>query len=233
MANWKMNRPPCGVENFCNKFHMEDTSCNVWIAPQTVDIPALLSTCSGVKVGAQNCSEHDYGAFTGEISPLTLKDIGVHFVLIGHSERRRLYGENHHSVLAKLHAAYKCRLTAVVCVGETLEERERGLTESVVTKQLEGLEVRENLVIAYEPIWAIGTGRSATPHEAQDVHDLIRKILGRRELIILYGGSLKPSNAEDILSCPDIDGGLVGGASLNPVSFREICRVADRLNCSI
>ena len=232
VANWKMNRPSRGVEHFCRELHRENFSCNVWVAPQAMDILALLSTNIDVKIGAQNCSEHDHGAFTGEISPRYLKEMGVHFVIIGHSERRRLYNENDNTVLAKLHAIYKNCLTAVFCVGETLEEREKGLTESVVKKQLEGLEVSENLVIAYEPIWAIGTGKTATAEQAQEIHSFIRDTLDCREIIILYGGSLKPSNAKEILSCPDIDGGLVGGASLDPSSFGDICRTADQLGAS-
>ena len=226
-----MNRPPCGVENFCRELFKEEFSCHVWIAPQFIDIPALLSMgVAGVKVGAQTCSEHNQGAFTGETSPHLLKDTGVHFVLIGHSERRLLYGEDHDRVSAKLSAAYKNGITPVFCVGETLEEREKGLTESVVKKQLEGLEVRENLIIAYEPVWAIGTGKTADADCAQEVHRFIRNTLGgRRELTILYGGSLKPANAKEIFSCPDIDGGLIGGASLDPVSFGDICRTADQL----
>ena len=226
VANWKMNRPLGGIEQFCQNLHAKDFSCHIWIAPQAIDIPILLAHQSGLSVGAQNCSHYDSGAFTGEISPHFLKEMGAHFVIIGHSERRHLYGETNDMILAKLQAACRNGLHSIICVGETLEEREAGMTKNVIEKQLAGLEHFEHILLAYEPVWAIGTGKTATPSEAQEIHQFIRTILGKKELAILYGGSLNPKNAKQILSCPDIDGGLIGGASLNYNSFHKICSMA-------
>ena len=196
---------------------------------------------SAVKVGAQNVSEHDKGAYTGEVSPGMLRDAGCDYVIVGHSERRSLYGEASAQVAAKFVAAQAAGLTPILCVGETLEEREAGATEAVVDEQLDavldaaGVEAFGSAVIAYEPVWAIGTGMTATPEQAQDVHKHIRgRLAARNESIaagvqILYGGSMKGENAAGLLGQPDIDGGLIGGASLKANDFLAIASAAAAL----
>lgn len=196
---------------------------------------------SPVKVGAQNVSEHEKGAFTGEVAPAMLKDVGCEYVIVGHSERRALYGETSGQVAAKFVAAQAAGLVPILCVGETLEEREAGTTEAVVDEQLDavleaaGAAAFARAVIAYEPVWAIGTGMTATPEQAQDVHRHIRaRIAGQDEAIaeavqILYGGSMKGENAAGLLGQPDIDGGLIGGASLKADDFLAIARAAASL----
>jgi triosephosphate isomerase len=190
-------------------------------------------TGSAVEWGAQNVSEHDAGAFTGEVSGAMLKEFGCRYAIVGHSERRTLYGENDARVAAKFAAARRAGLTPILCVGETLEQRERGETESVVARQLDaviaaaGTAALADAVLAYEPVWAIGTGRNATPQQAQQVHSFVRERLGG-ELTILYGGSVKPGNAKELFAMPDIDGGLIGGASLSAPDFIAICAAARR-----
>ena len=197
---------------------------------------------SAVRVGAQNVSEHEKGAFTGEVSPGMLRDIGCEFVIVGHSERRSLYGETSAQVAAKFVAAQAAGLTPILCVGETLEEREAGTTEAVVDEQLNavieaaGIAAFASAVIAYEPVWAIGTGMTATPEQAQDVHRHIRGRLVAQDadiaagVQILYGGSMKGENAAGLLAQPDIDGGLIGGASLKAVDFLAIAAAAAELD---
>ncbi len=196
---------------------------------------------SAVMVGAQNVSEHDKGAYTGEVSPGMLRDVGCDYVIVGHSERRSLYGETSAQVAAKFAAAQAAGLTPILCVGETLEEREAGTTERVIDEQLDavletaGIEAFAAAVIAYEPVWAIGTGMTATPEQAQDVHQHIRgRLAARNESIaaglqILYGGSMKGENAAGLLGQPDIDGGLIGGASLKADDFLAIASAAAAL----
>lgn len=191
-----------------------------------------------VRLGAQNLHHEDEGAFTGEVSAPMLASVDCHFVIVGHSERRQLFGETDDSVNRKVHASMRHGLVPIVCVGETLEERERGEEEAVVRRQLtEGLadvslgETRA-LVVAYEPVWAIGTGRTASPEQAQAMHQTIRErlaeVLGAagRDVEILYGGSVKPDNAAELFAQPDIDGGLIGGASLKANSFAAIVEAA-------
>ena len=188
---------------------------------------------TGLALGAQNLSEHAQGAFTGEVSAAMLKEFGCRYVLVGHSERRQLYGETDAAVAAKFAAALAQGLTPILCLGETLAEREAGRTEEVVSRQLEAvfsLNKKENFkdaVVAYEPVWAIGTGRTATPQQVQDVHSFLRKRLlpGTR---LLYGGSVKKENAAALFALPDVDGGLIGGASLVAADFLEIARAAVR-----
>ncbi len=193
-----------------------------------------------VKLGAQNVYNEPSGAYTGEISAKMLVDAGCGFVIIGHSERRQFFGETDASVRHKVKAALDVGLTPVVCVGETLDEREDGSTALVIERQVNGALERfkpeevQKMVIAYEPVWAIGTGKTATPDTAQEVHAFIRnwlkKTFGKQvaaEMRILYGGSMKPSNAEELLSQPDIDGGLIGGASLKADDFSAIIKAAD------
>ncbi len=188
--------------------------------------------------GAQNLSQHAKGAYTGEVSAAMLNDFSCRYVIVGHSERRALYGESDEVVAEKFAAALAAGLTPILCVGETLEERETGVTEQVVARQLDAVIGRSGIaalaasVLAYEPVWAIGTGRTATPQQAQDVHAFIRAKLRALDaevadgLIIQYGGSVKAGNAAELFGQPDIDGGLIGGASLNADEFLAICRAA-------
>jgi triosephosphate isomerase len=196
---------------------------------------------SAVELGAQNVSEHEAGAYTGEVAPAMLADVGCRYALVGHSERRSLYGESSTQVAEKMAAALGGGLVPILCVGETLEQRESGSTEQVVAEQL-GAAVERNgivafgsAVIAYEPVWAIGTGRTATPEQAQDVHRYIRSVLAGRDasiaenVQILYGGSVKGDNAAGLFGMPDIDGGLIGGASLKAADFLAIARAATEI----
>jgi len=190
--------------------------------------------------GAQNLSQHEQGAFTGAVAPGMLADFGCRYVIIGHSERRALFHESNEIAAAKFDAAIKFGMTPIFCVGETLQERENGVTEQVVAKQLEvvlnhaGAESVAKTVIAYEPVWAIGTGKTATPEQAQAVHAFIRQRVAQldgkvaQDLKILYGGSMKPGNAAELMAMPDIDGGLIGGASLVAEEFVAICRAAQQ-----
>jgi triosephosphate isomerase (TIM) len=189
---------------------------------------------SSVAWGAQTCSEHKQGAFTGEVAAAMLAEFGCTYVIVGHSERRALFGESDAQVAAKFNAAQAAGLHPILCVGETLAEREAGKTEQVVLRQLNavitaaGVPALARAVLAYEPVWAIGTGKNATPTEAQAVHAALRAVVSQRdgavaaELRILYGGSVKPSNAAELFAMPDIDGGLIGGASLVAADFLAI-----------
>ncbi len=195
-------------------------------------------TGSSLAWGAQNLSEHVQGAFTGEVSATMLQDFGCRYVLVGHSERRTLYGESDVLVAEKFAAALAAGLQPVLCVGESLEQRDAGQTVEVVTAQLDavigrvGVPAFANAVVAYEPVWAIGTGRTATSAQAQEVHAAIRARFAGVDarvsegLQILYGGSVKPSNAAELFAMPDVDGGLIGGASLVASDFLAICRAA-------
>jgi triosephosphate isomerase len=188
---------------------------------------------SAIAWGAQNVSEHARGAYTGEVSASMLKEFGCSYVIVGHSERRQLFGESDSQVAGKFAAALEAGLTPILCVGETLAQRDAGQTEKVVARQLDevltttGIDAFSRAVVAYEPVWAIGTGRTATPEQAQAVHAFARKRIfkGTR---ILYGGSVKPENAAAIFSMPDVDGGLIGGASLVADDFLAIAREASK-----
>lgn len=217
-----------------------NTGCTaeVVICPPSIYIPEVsqLISDSVVALGAQNVSDQESGACTGEISAAMLKDYNCRFVIVGHSERRNIYGESDDFVARKFTLAAREGLTPILCVGELLEERESGITEEVVARQLDavikeaGMNAFGNAVIAYEPVWAIGTGRNATPDQAQEVHAFIRLRLARNDdkiaddIRILYGGSVKKDNAKEIFSMVDVDGGLIGGASLNAEDFLTICR---------
>ncbi|MHB1950959.1 MAG: triose-phosphate isomerase [Acidiferrobacteraceae bacterium] len=216
----------------------------VGICPPFALIPVVLDTVkSQVWVGAQDLNEHESGAFTGETSGVLLRDLGCRYVIVGHSERRTLYGDTDARVAEKVMCARSCGLTPILCVGETLAERDAGHTEAVVARQLDavirahGAKVFADTVIAYEPVWAIGTGRTATAAQAQAVHRFIRgRIAGLESgiaanLRILYGGSVKASNAAELFGEPDIDGGLIGGASLDAGEFLAICRAAGVSTC--
>jgi len=203
-------------------------------------LPQLAQALSGSAFawGAQNVSEHDAGAYTGEVSGAMLKEFGCRYAIVGHSERRSLYGEDDARVAAKFLAARRAGLTPILCVGETLAEREGAATESVIRRQLHavldaaGAAALAESVLAYEPVWAIGTGKTATPQQAQEVHAFIRGRVAERSrnvaqgLTILYGGSVKPGNARELFAMPDVDGGLVGGASLAAEDFVAICAAA-------
>jgi triosephosphate isomerase len=211
------------------------------VCPPYILIPLAAEKLAGSPVawGGQNLSVHKSGAYTGEISGPMLRDYDCTYVIVGHSERRTLYGENDAMVVEKYGAAQAAGLIPILCVGETLQEREANQTEVVVARQLDavldkhGIGSFKNAVIAYEPVWAIGTGKTATPQQAQEVHRFIRSRLTARDKTvaentrILYGGSMKGSNARELLAQADIDGGLIGGASLQAEEFLTICRAAD------
>ena len=213
-------------------------NCEIVIAPVFTAIKTVADRLEGsnIHVAAQDCAvQNEFGAHTGEISPLMLKDAGCSYVIIGHSERRQFYGETDASVNKKTKATLAAGLTAIVCVGEMLSERESGNAENIVKGQLisglDGLTVAdmERIIIAYEPVWAIGTGKTATPEQAQDMHATVRKTVAKShgsevagKVRILYGGSVKPENIAVLMSQPDVDGALVGGASLEAGSFAQI-----------
>ncbi|MFP4079485.1 MAG: triose-phosphate isomerase [Ectothiorhodospira sp.] len=240
-GNWKMNG-----SREANQALMRD------LAGPVADLPAEVAVCPpfvyleqvakltgpAIGLGAQDLSDQDAGAYTGEVSGAMLRDLGCRYVIVGHSERRALYGEDDAFTARKFAAARRHGLVPILCVGEQLEERERDITEAVIGRQLdavlelEGVAALEGAVIAYEPVWAIGTGRTATPDQAQGVHAFIR---GRIDALdsavaakarILYGGSVKADNATELFGQPDIDGGLIGGASLKAADFLAICKAA-------
>jgi triosephosphate isomerase len=245
-ANWKMNMTQAESARFieCLLIDLGDIAdVEVVILPPFTAIAKVtesLGKAQNIKVGAQNMYWERNGPYTGEISAELLRDLFVRYVVLGHSERRSLFGETDEIVNLKVRAAHEASLRPIVCVGETLEQRERGSVEKILSIQLRGSlaglngkELHET-VIAYEPIWAIGTGRVATPAEAQEAHVFIRRILGELsgddgaedKIRIQYGGSVKPDNARELMSQPDIDGALVGGASLDPRSFAQIVQAA-------
>ena len=244
-ANWKMNKTVTETVQFIEKFENlvgGSSSIDIAIAPAFIALPVskeLLINSATTTLAAQNCHFEESGAFTGEISIGMLKDIGVDYVIIGHSERRAIFGENDALINAKAKSLHSAGVNPIFCIGETLEERDGGEIESVLRRQLEeGLKDldSENMietVIAYEPVWAIGTGRTATPEQAQEAHaftrSVIREILGDSvadQIRIQYGGSVKPDNTKELMEQEDVDGALVGGASLDPKSFADICKNA-------
>jgi triosephosphate isomerase len=207
--------------------------------PYLVSIKNLLGNNSRIAVGAQNCSEHESGAYTGEVSAPMLKSINIPYVILGHSERRQFFGENGKLLTKKIDVALKTGLTPIFCCGEPLEVREKNEHEKLVKQQVEeslfhlDAESLKKIVIAYEPVWAIGTGKTATAQQAQDMHAVIRKHLAAKygqavadSISILYGGSVNAANAKELFSCPDVDGGLVGGASLKSREFTEVIKGA-------
>ena len=214
------------------------THCEVVIAPVFTALKTVADRLEGsnIKVAAQDCAvQNDFGAHTGEVAPVLIKDVGCSYVIIGHSERRQFYGETDGSVNRKATAAIEAGLTPIVCVGEHLVDREAGNAESIVkfqlTGSLQGLTVSdlERIIIAYEPVWAIGTGKTATPAQAQEMHGFIRGVIAEthgteaaENLRILYGGSVKPDNIVELMAQADVDGALVGGASLDAASFAKI-----------
>jgi len=242
-GNWKMNGSLESIRSLLDGIQRGMGSVSgaaVAVCPPAVYIPEVARLIAGtdIRLGAQNVGDRDEGAFTGEISGPMLGEFGCTYAIVGHSERRGLYGESDELVARRFAAARRAGLTPILCVGELLEEREQGTTEQVVGRQLdavlklEGIDAFVDSVIAYEPVWAIGTGKTATPEQAQDVHAFIRrKLAGQRsavaeKVIIQYGGSVKGANAAELFSQPDIDGGLIGGASLQADEFLAICRAA-------
>ncbi len=243
-GNWKMNGSRDANTSLVHEIMLDARKypkVDVLICPPLVYLDSVGRQIEGspVQLGAQNLADQQKaGAFTGEVLGSMLRDIGCSAVIVGHSERRSLYGESDAVVARKFQCAQNSGLIPVLCIGETLQERESGATEAVVARQLDavlvssGAAVFKNAVIAYEPVWAIGTGRTATPEQAQAVHQFIRGRLAVQDAKIanstriLYGGSMKADNAGELLACPDIDGGLIGGASLKANEFLAICAAA-------
>jgi triosephosphate isomerase len=245
LGNWKMNGTRAEAQAWATAAAAAAAACSridVGVVPAFIHIAAVQATTAGsaLGIGAQNVAAYANGAYTGEVSASMLADCGVQTVLIGHSERRHVLGESDAVVAAKFLRAQAAGLTPVLCLGETLDERERGETDAVVLRQLDavidvaGIASLAQAVVAYEPVWAIGTGRTASPEQAQTVHALIRSAIANRDAMlgslcrILYGGSVKGSNAADLFAQPDVDGGLIGGASLIPAEFDAICRAANQ-----
>lgn len=239
-GNWKMNASKASVKSLIDGIlsGMEGVNSEVLVCvpfPYMSQVESLIEG-SNLKLGAQNININSSGAFTGEVSADMIKDFGAKHVIVGHSERRSLYGETSSVVAEKTKAALGAGLSPLLCVGESLEQREAGKTETVVAEQINavielvGIESFDSIIIAYEPVWAIGTGMTATPEQAQAVHFFIRNLLGEsseniaQKTPILYGGSMNAGNAVELISCPDIDGGLIGGAALKAEDFLQICK---------
>ena len=237
VGNWKMNKSFNDLEKFISNVHLAD--CHQWIAPQTIQLHSLREMTKNkepLKVGSQNHCHEVSGAFTGETSIDQLKELNIDFTIVGHSERRQLFNETNETVNKKVKLSLSRSMPTILCLGETLQERESEMTFKVIEQQLKiGLQeisVQEysHLLIAYEPVWAIGTGKTATPQQAAEVHAYIRGMLkelfGQKalETPILYGGSVKASNVEDLMSKEGIDGALIGGASLDHESFNSLCQ---------
>ncbi len=242
-GNWKMNTTPDEASALVAEIVSSSTVQQAPLSVRIVVCPPYLSLSSAIQssvgshvvIGAQNCHHEEKGAYTGEVSPVVLHGMGVKYVIVGHSERRRDQFENNELVGRKAARALACGLTPIICVGETLDEREDDITTDVIGTQIRlitsaaGEDVIKGSVIAYEPVWAIGTGRAATPIQAQDVHAFIRSelhIFGAQDVPILYGGSVTDENASTLFTCRDIDGALVGGASLKASSFCAIIEAA-------
>ncbi len=243
-GNWKLNGSKASIKALIKGLTAGASSLNhvsIAVCPPYVYLPLVGDLLAGqqIALGAQDVSEHAAGAYTGEVSAAMLQEFACQYVLVGHSERRALYGEQDEETARKFAAARKQGLIPVLCVGESLVEREQGITEAVVARQLDAVIEREGVaalndaVIAYEPVWAIGTGKTASPQQAQDVHAFIRSKLraldaGVAEKVqILYGGSVKGANAAELFAMADIDGGLIGGASLDAQEFLAICQAGN------
>lgn len=240
-GNWKMNGSSQSIRELLDGIVSGlESEAEVLVCPPAIYVQQVRDMLTGtaVKWGLQNVSDKASGAYTGETSPLMAKDLGCDYVIIGHSERRSLFGETDSDVAAKFCALVDQGIVPILCVGETLEERQAGETMKVVASQIEtvlqeaGRARLDNFVIAYEPVWAIGTGLTATPEQAQEVHAGIRALLARtdesvaQKTRILYGGSMKAANAAELMANPDVDGGLIGGASLVAEDFKAICHAA-------
>lgn len=226
-GNWKMFKGPDEAGAFCRALRERrlPDDVDVVVCPPYVSLEAAVRALAGTEIGvfAQSCHWDDEGAFTGEVSAPMLRELGVYGTLVGHSERRQWFGETDETVARRTAAALAAGLFVIACVGETLDEREAGETEAVLHRQVSVLEHDDNLVVAYEPVWAIGTGKTATPELAQQAHEVVKELL---DVPVLYGGSVKPENAAELLAQPAVDGALVGGASLELESFAAICQSA-------
>lgn len=239
-GNWKMNGSHAENSVLMSGIisGLGNTHAEVIVCPPSVYVNevATLANGKGIRVGAQNLNLNQKGAFTGEISGEMIKDCGAEFVIVGHSERRSLYGETNEIVADKTKVALAGGLIPIVCIGEELADRESGNTNAILKSQLQAVFDKlaitdfNSIVIAYEPVWAIGTGKTATPEQAQETHHFVRSLIAEQDakvaesVSILYGGSMNPSNAKELLSCKDIDGGLIGGASLKAEDFLAICK---------
>jgi triosephosphate isomerase len=225
-GNWKMFKGVAETAQFCRELRDADLGdVDVVVCPPYTGLGTAVQLLAGTDIGvfAQNVHWQDEGAFTGEISAAMLRELGVYGTIVGHSERRQYFCESDETVARRVEGALAAGLQVIACVGETEAQREAGDTEAVLRRQVSVLEPDDNLVIAYEPVWAIGTGKTATPELAQEAHAFVKSLL---DLPVLYGGSVKPENAADLLAQPDVDGALVGGASLDVDSFATICRAA-------
>jgi triosephosphate isomerase len=230
-GNWKMFKGPAETAEFCRALRDADLGdADVVVCPPFVSLAAAVQVLAGteIAVAAQNVHWAIEGAFTGEVSPAMLRELGVYGAIVGHSERRQYFGETDETVARRVHAALDAGLFVIACVGESEEEREAGQTELVLRLQVEAIadvtgDDAANLVVAYEPVWAIGTGKTATPELAQEAHAYVKSLL---DVPVLYGGSVKPENAGELLSQPSVDGALVGGASIDVDSFAAICRAS-------
>jgi len=225
-GNWKMYKGPTETAEFCLGLREQELDgVDVVVCPPFVSLAVAVQLLAGteIAVAAQNVHWDAEGAYTGEVSAQMLLELGVYGAIVGHSERRQHFGETDDTVAKRVDAALQAGLFVIACIGETEAEREQGATEDVLRRQLAVLEPDDNLVLAYEPVWAIGTGKTATPATAQEAHAFVKSLL---DAPVLYGGSVKPDNAAELLAQPDVDGALVGGASLELESFTAICRAA-------
>lgn len=240
VGNWKLNGSVDSITHLLSEFDSKiNTKNDVAVCAPHIFIPLVESLLDGklIRLGAQDVSAHISGAYTGEVSASMLRQFSCSYCLVGHSERRTMHHESNIQIAAKFKQLLSENITPILCVGESLIEHKKGATESIIEQQLVsvidecGIEAIRNTVIAYEPVWAIGTGITASPDQAQKVHAFIRSVLGRFEksiaesIQVIYGGSMNSSNAATLLAMPDIDGGLVGGASLKPADFLAICHV--------
>jgi triosephosphate isomerase (TIM) len=229
-GNWKMFKGPAEAADYCRALRAADLGrVAVAVCPPYVSLSAAVQTLADTEIGvfAQNCHWEPEGPYTGEISAPMLRELGVYGTIVGHSERRQLFGETDETVVRRVKAALDGGLHVIACVGETESEREAGRTKEVLERQVgalaAGLDETDDLVLAYEPVWAIGTGKTATPAIAQEAHAFCKTLL---PVPVLYGGSVKPEHAAELCTQPDVDGALVGGASLDVESFAAICRAA-------
>jgi triosephosphate isomerase len=223
-GNWKMFKGPDEAAAFCRDLRAADLgAADVVVCPPYVSLAVAVQALAGTEIGvfAQNCHWQAEGPFTGEVSAAMLAELGVYGTIVGHSERRQNFGDTDETVARRAAAALEAGLHVIACVGETEAERELGDTEAVLRRQVSVLEHDDNLVVAYEPVWAIGTGKNATPQMAQEAHEIVKSLI---DVPMLYGGSVKPEHAAELLAQPAIDGALVGGASLDVESFASICR---------
>ena len=226
-GNWKMFKGPRETAEFCRRLRDAELpeDVDVVVCPPYVSLADAVQALAGTEIGvfAQNSHWEQEGAFTGEVSPSMLQELGVYGTVVGHSERRQLFGETDETTARRARAALDAGLHVIACVGETQSERDAGQTDEVIRRQVSVLDADESLVVAYEPVWAIGTGQTATPEMAQQAHELVKSLL---DVPVLYGGSVKPENAAELLGQPAVDGALVGGASLDVESFAAICRAS-------